>query len=137
MVKMAISVDFRQRVVDSYNSNEGSYEAVAARFKVGVCSVRRWVGLSRETGSVEKRPHKGRQAKISPDQLPCLKALVLEKPDRTVEELKNIWVIQTGIEMHRSSLLRALYRLKMTVKKRRSEPRSVTKKKFNGNAQSS
>jgi len=117
---MAISVDFRKRVVDAYKNGEGGYEALASRFKIGICSVRRWVGLYRETGSLEKRPHKGRTAKIKPEQLPQLEALVHEKPDRTVEEIRSIWVVRTGVEMHRSSVVRALKRLKMRLKKRHS-----------------
>jgi transposase len=124
---MAISVDFRQRVVDAYKNREGGYDVIASRFSIGVCSVRRWVALYRETGALEKRPHKGRMAKIKQEQLPQLEALINEKPDRTVEEIKNIWVVKTGVEMHRSSIVRAVQRLNMTLKKRPSAPVKETR----------
>jgi len=131
---MALSTDIRERVVRAYAGNEGGYEALAARFSVGICSVRRWVGLQKETGSVEKRPHKGRQAKILSEQLPELEALVIEKPDRTAEELKEVWMHKNGVELHRSSMVRALQRLKMTVKKRPFAQASGTKSPSSKNA---
>jgi putative transposase len=131
---MALSTDIRERVVQAYASNEGGYEALAVRFSIGICSVRRWVGLHKETGSVEKRPHKGRQAKISVEQLPELEALVIERPDRTAEELKAIWMSKNGIELHRSSMLRALQRLKLTIKKRPSAQANGTKSRSSKNA---
>lgn len=131
---MALSTDIRERVVRAYADSEGGYEALAARFSIGICSVRRWVRLYKETGSVEKRPHKGRQAKILAEQLPELEALVIEKPDRTTEELKELWNRKNSVELHRSSIVRALQRLKMTVKKRPFTQASETKSLSNKNA---
>lgn len=128
---MALPIELRERVVRAYNGREGGYEEIAARFCVGICSVRRWVALHRDTGSTEKRPHKGRKAKISIEELPELEALVLEKPDRTAEELTQIWIKNKKVEMHRSSLVRALIKLKMTVKKRHFLRPKETKNPFN------
>lgn len=130
---MALSIDLRERVVKAYISNEGGYEAIAERFNIGICSVRRWVALQKETGRLETRPHKGRQAKIPQQQLPELEALVLEKSDRTTEELKNLWIERKGVSMHASSVLRALKRLGMTVKKRPFGQRNATKSRFKKN----
>lgn len=124
---MALSVDLRTRVVQAYQNKEGGYQQIADRFGIAICSVRRWVALKRENGAVNKRPHKGRQAKISAEQLPQLEALVEAKPDRTALELSHQWSNMHNIEIHRSSMVRALQRLKMTVKKRPSEPQNETK----------
>ena len=39
----AYPVSFRLRVVDAYESGEGSYATLAARFVVGTATVKRWV----------------------------------------------------------------------------------------------
>ena len=52
----AYPVPFRLRVVDAYESGEGSYATLAARFVVGTATVKRWVAQQRRDGHVAPKP---------------------------------------------------------------------------------
>ena len=83
---MALSIDLRERVASAYEAGNGSYEELAENFGVAICSVRRWVALLRETGSVRKRSAPGAVPRIKDCQLVELVQLVEEKPDRGLNE---------------------------------------------------
>ena len=124
---MALSIDIRNRIITAYEAGEGGYQKIANRFKVGICSVRRLVALRRETGGVEARRHGGgTEPKIPNDKLPDLISLVQEKPDRTAEELRLEWQKKYGTKLGRSSMVRALRRAKLSLKKRPFAPLNVT-----------
>jgi transposase len=115
---MALSIDIRSRIIAAHEAGEGGYQKIASRFKVGICSVRRLVALKRETGGVEPRQHGGGiEPKIPNNRLPDLISLVQEKPDRTAEELRSEWQKKYGIKLGRSSVIRALRRAKLSLKK--------------------
>jgi len=131
-----ISIDFRRRVVDAYNSGEGGYKKIAERFKISWNSVRRWVALQKRTNSLEPLPHKtGPDPKISQAQWPKLISFVAEKPDRTISELAEEWNRRFGTKIHASSMGRALRRAGLHLKKRHlgqqngTAPMSLRKKK--------
>lgn len=115
---MALSIDLRERVAASYEAGNGSYEEIAEDFGVAICSVRRWVGLLRETGSVQKRCAPGAVPRIKDCQLVELVQLVEEKPDRGLNELCVVWQERFDVTVSKSSMDRALARANMTLKKR-------------------
>ena len=51
----AYPVSFRTRVVDAYESGEGSYATLAQRFVVGTATVKRWVAQRRREGRESMR----------------------------------------------------------------------------------
>src|SRR5687768_16493667 len=74
--------DLRLRVVETYENGEDTVEDVAARFRVGPASLKRWVWLWRATGSVEpKRRAGGRPPKMSGECDIVLGELVAAQPD--------------------------------------------------------
>lgn len=104
--------------MDAYRRGEGTYRAIAERFGLGEASVNRFLRRHREDGTVERRARGGGMvAKIGQEELPSLRALVAEKPDRTAEELKDEWSRRFGVVMSRSAMVRALQRAGLTVKK--------------------
>ena len=52
-------MSFRIRVVNAYESGEGSYATLAMRFVVGTATVKRWVAQQRRDGHVEPKPKAG------------------------------------------------------------------------------
>ncbi len=127
---MALSSDIRSRIIAAYKSKEGGYQRIADRFSVGICSVRRLVRLERETGDIKCRHHGARKSpKITSEQLSDLVALVKEKPDRTAEELMIEWQKRYQVELSRSSMVRALNRAGLSLKKRPFERSSVILKR--------
>ena len=115
---MAVSVDLRQRVVDSYLRGEGSYVAVATRFCVGEASVARWVKQYRETGSLApKSGPRGYPAVLSGENLEKLKALVAEERGRDQAELVALMWQRHEIKTSTSAISRALIKHRISRKK--------------------
>jgi len=67
-------IALRERVVEAYERGEGSYAKVAAKFRLGEATVRRWVSRFRDVGHV--KPHKkkggGRRSDISVKELEAI-----------------------------------------------------------------
>ena len=117
----AISNDLRERIVARYLQEGESYDSVAEHFQVGRATVNRVVNRFRRTGSVEPSPRGGGNPPwIGEDQLPRLRTLVAEKPDRTADELAQEWCKRFGAALSRSSMVRALARAGLSIKKSRS-----------------
>ena len=113
-----LSKDLRERIVNAYEQKEGGYKKLAKIFKVGVCSVRRFVALKKATNSISPKPHaSGPQPKITNAQTSLLKMIIAEKPDRTLPEITVEWNKRNGTNVHRSSVSRALLRAGITLKK--------------------
>ena len=89
--------------------------AVAALFKVGEASLRRWKRLKRKTGSVAPEKHAGGpEFRVGIEHEPVIRQLVDEKPDAFLEELSHEFVQRTGRACSTSSMDRALRRLGIT-----------------------
>lgn len=131
----AISNDLRARIVDRILRHGETYDVVAAYFQVGSATVNRVVNRYRRTGSFEPLPRGGGNPPwIGDDELPRLRALVAEKPDRTADELAREWTQRFGAALSRSSMVRALKRAGLSVKKSRSaRPSTIVRtSKFDG-----
>lgn len=120
-----LSKDLRERIVNSYEQREGGYKKLAKIFKVAVNSVRRFVELKRTTNSLApKPPAGGRAPNITQDQVPLLKEIIAEKPDRTLPEITIEWNKRNSTNIHCSSVDRAIRRAKITFKKNVSRVRA-------------
>ena len=120
------SIEIRERAVRAYETGEGSFETVAARFGLGRRTLQEWVALYRETGSVEPRPKGG--GNPSPVDIEALEQALRDRPDAIVEELKRMHNarVQKKARVHRSSILRALHRRGYVFKKNVPGPQSKT-----------
>jgi transposase len=109
------SMDLRQRVAEAADRKEGSWRQLARRFKVSLSFVTRLLGLRRQTGSVAPRPHRGgRRPALDEAGHQCLRALLREQPDLTLDELCQ----RLGQGCSRMAVWRALRKLKITRKKK-------------------
>jgi transposase len=118
----------RARAVHAYEAGNDSYALVATRFEVGVASLQRWVRRQRTTGAVDPLAKGGGWR--SPVDRALLEALVKERPDRTTEELTRAYNQRAArsARVHRSSVLRALQRLRYVFKKNdRGRPSSIVR----------
>ena len=121
---MAISVEIRQRAVSCYLRGEGSYEVIAARFSVGIASLKRWVKQYQETGSLQpKSGPRGRKPVLHGENLEKLKALVAEDCSRDQLKLVELLWSRHQIKSSTSAVSRALIRNQITRKKPRREQR--------------
>lgn len=124
----ALSVDLRERAVRAYRNGEGTQKEVAQRFGIGEASLRRWLRLEEETGSVAPRLdyRRGPPRKIDVVQLAALEELLGEHSDATNEELAELLAVKTGLSVSASSISRALALLGWTRKKNASSPRKAS-----------
>lgn len=81
---MAYSIDLRTRVV-SYVESGGSRLSASRIFRVGERTVRNWINLRRETGSVSCRPHGG--GFVSKVDSTKFKQYIADNPDKTLQEI--------------------------------------------------
>ncbi len=123
----AYPIELRQRVFDAYEAGEGSIEAIAVRFKVSPGFVKKLLRHHRQTGSLQPRPHGGGNPRAIDEQgEAALLELLEERNDRILIELTSLLRDRYGIHASLSSVDRALRRMGITRKKRRSGPPSRT-----------
>jgi len=117
-------MDLRERVVDAVAG--GMPQAVAGRtFGVGRATVRRWVDR-RRAGDLRPAPVGGSAPRIGPGDAAALRAQVAAAPDATLAEHAERWGREQGVRVSLWAVDRALTRLGITRKKRRSTPASGT-----------
>lgn len=120
----AVSLEVRQLVVDAYERGVGSHEHIAELFGVSPASSRRWVRQWLETGDLGVTYlRSGPIALVPAEDLDALREFVLAgRADWTNEQLKDAWAAHKNISMSRSAMVRALGKLGLPLKKRRSSP---------------
>ncbi|MBH8564002.1 transposase [Nostoc sp. CENA67] len=112
------STDLRQRVINAYESKQGSQRQLAERFQVSVSFIKRLIRRYRDTGQVTSLPHGGGAiAKIRNSSLAVIEQLVDEQPDAILEELCSGFAAKSGVEVSVTTMHRAVQRLKLTTKK--------------------
>ena len=115
------SLDLRQRILAAVDDGTMTRPQIAKLFSVSAAWIRRLVQRRRETGSIEPFAHHGGpKPKLNEAHLECLRELVRQKPDATLEELRG----QLGAPAGVMTICRALKRLQLPLKKSRSGPPS-------------
>jgi transposase len=110
-----LSNDLRERIVAAVDRREGSRRQIAARFAVDVSCITRLLQLRRRTGSIDPRPHGGgRPPALDRDGLERLRRLVAQRPDATLQQLRQ----ELGVGGSIMIVFRALKRLGITRKKK-------------------
>lgn len=109
------SDDLRIRIIGAIERGEESWRQIARRFDVHVSFVIRLVRSYRETGTVQPRPHGGgRKPALGPEQLERLRELLRDRPDATLEELRQA----LGASCSTMAIVGALKKLGLTRKKK-------------------
>jgi transposase len=101
-----LSQDLRERIVAAVDDHEGSRRAIARRFQVDVSCITRWLRLRRQTGSLQPRPRGGgKPPTLDRAGLERLRSLVQERPDATLDELRqhlnlsgSVMIVWRGLE---------------------------------------
>jgi transposase len=127
------SLDLRQRILAAVDEGTSSRPQIAKLFCVSASWVRRLVQRRRETGSIEPLAHHGGpKPKLDQGHLEHLRALVREKPDATLAELRG----RLGSPASVMTICRALKRLELPLKKSPSGLPSRTARTSRGSAPS-
>ncbi|HEX3988662.1 MAG TPA: IS630 transposase-related protein, partial [Verrucomicrobiae bacterium] len=89
-MRKTISLDLRQRIIDSYDQKEGNREEVARRFRVSLGMVKKLLQQRRHTGDLRPRHrHSGRRPTLVQSHRQKLRELLARKPDLTLEEMRQ------------------------------------------------
>lgn len=119
------SADLRSRILAAVDGGIPA-RTVAARFQVSVSYIYKALGRRTATGETEARLQRNHQELKLAAQHDAIKAEVAQRPDVTLNELRA-WLAAThGVAASLGLMHRTLARLGLTLKKRRSGPRSRT-----------
>jgi transposase len=124
------SKELRREVLAACDRGEGT-RAVALRFKCSESWVRRVKQERRELGKTAPLLTRRRTPKWEPLRQRML-AIVAARPDLTLQELKD----ELETSLSRSTLCVALQKLRLTLKKKSSEPPSNSGPTFKSGARS-
>jgi transposase len=116
-----ISFDLRERIVASYDKEEGTREEIARRFGVSLGLVKKLLAQRKRLGDIGPQHHRsGRKARIVGSHRRRLRELVMQKPDLTLKQLR------AGAELDCSlpAIHYVLQAMGLTYKKRLSAPAS-------------
>lgn len=109
----AYSMDLRVRVMADVDHGLPTVEA-AKKYSVSQGWIRKLKRFRRNTGSFAARTQRVSHATKLDAELPRLEKLVQERPDATLDELRQALGVQVGL----ATVWRALNRLQMTFKKK-------------------
>lgn len=117
----AYSLEFRRKIIKVYEAESISQRKLAKRFGVALSFVQKLLKQYRETDSIAPKT-RTRQTppKLTAEHLAVLRRLVEVQNDATLEELRVQLAAETDVLVSRSTIDRALKKLELTVKKRRS-----------------
>lgn len=120
------SLDLRQKIVDSYENNEGSIRQLAKRFKVSPDCVRRLLKRFYEEGTIEPKSYSGgNQPLLQRQYLEVLTTLVEEDNDATLSQLAQRLEAQTNLSVSNSTISRGITKLNLTRKKNSQSSRGL------------
>ena len=126
-----LSVDLRERILASYDNEEGTRAQIGARYRVSLGMVKKLLQQRRRTGDIAPGHHRsGRKALILPAHHRQMRLLLSRKPDLTLKELRGALELECSLP----AIHYALERMGLTYKKRHSVPANKTAPTSRGRA---
>ena len=115
----AYSIDFRQKILDTYHTEPISQKAIAKRFSVALSFVQKLLKqYRRDTKNITPRTDRcGVKGKLNAEQLLILAQLIEVNNDATLEELRYLLYEKIGFSVSRATIGRMIKLLGITVKK--------------------
>jgi transposase len=114
----AYSIDFRQKILDTYHDEPISQKAIAKRFCVALSFVQKLLKQYRETKNITPRTDRcGVKGKLNGEQLLIWAELIETNNNATLEELRYLLYGRIGFSVSRSTIGRMIKLLDITVKK--------------------
>ena len=118
-----LSLDLRERILASYDQEEGTREQIASRYRVSLGMVKKLLQQRRDTGDIRPRHrYSGRKPKILGSHRLQMRKLLDKKPDQTLKELRSAMQLSCSLP----ALHYVLKAMGLTYKKRHSTPASRT-----------
>ena len=126
-----LSQDLKQRIVDSVLEENVSQAATARRLMVSESTVSRTIIDYRERGTVAPRAYRrGPKPSLEDEHFEWIRARMEESPFLSTYELAPLFrEAFPALQVHRSTILRALHRIGLSVKKRPASRPSDSRKR--------
>jgi len=126
-----LSLDLRERILASYDNEEGNREEVAARYRVSLGMVKKLLQQRRRTGEIAACHHRsGRKPRILPAHCRQMRVFLGKKADMTLKELRAAMELECSL----TAIHYALEKMGLTFKKRHSAPASKIDRTSRGRA---
>ena len=117
------SLDLRERILASYDNQEGTRAEIAHRFRVSLGLVKKLLQQRRHTSDIAPRHRfSGRKPMIVAAHRSQLRALLVRKNDLTLKEMRAA----AGLRCSLQAINVVLGKMGLTYKKRHSAPASKT-----------
>ena len=114
-----LSLDLRERILASYDHEEGTRDQVAHRYRVSLGMVKKLLQQRRCTGDIRPRHRfSGRKPLILASHRHQMRTLLSQKPDLTLQELRAAVALSCTLP----AIHYALEKMGLTYKKRHSVP---------------
>ena len=118
-----LSLDLRERILASYDNDEGTRAQVARRYRVSLGMVKKLLQQRRRTGNLAPRHRfSGRKPLILPSHQQQMRRLLDHQPDLTLPELRQA----AGLRCTLPAIHYVLKKMGLTYKKRHSAPANKT-----------
>jgi transposase len=118
-----LSLDLRERILASYDHQEGTRDEMATRYRVSLGMVKKLLQQRRRTGQIGPRhQYSGRKPMIVEVHRRQLRSFLSHKPDMTLKELRQAVALQCSLP----AIHYTLEKMGLTYKKRHSEPVNKT-----------
>ena len=128
-----LSLDLRERILTSYDNDEGTRAEIAHRFCVSLGMVKKLLQQRRRTGDIAPR-HRfaGRKPMIVAAHRTQMRSLLAKKNDLTLKELRQAMELRCSLQ----AINVVLGKMGLTYKKRHCVPVSKTVQTSRGRADS-
>ena len=124
-----LSLDLRERILASYDHQEGTRDQIARRYGVSLGMVKKLLQQRRRTGDIGPRHRfSGRKPIILPTHHGHMRRLLARQPDLTLKELRAAVELKCSLP----AIHYALAKMGLTYKKRRFGPVSRTARTLRG-----
>jgi transposase len=124
-----LSLDLRERILVSYDKEQGTREQIAQRYGVSLGMVKKLLQQRRRTGDIGARHrYSGRKPCIVAAHRQQLRQLLIRKPDMTLREMREAAALDCTLP----AIHYALEKMGLTYKKRRSGPANKTARILRG-----
>jgi transposase len=118
-----LPLDTRKKILSVYDTGQYTRQEVADRFLVSLGMVKKLLSQRKATGDIAPRHHySGNKPKITAAHRQRLADMVRERPDKTLEELRNA----LGVPCSLPAIHYVLKDQELSFKKRRSSPPNKT-----------
>ena len=114
------SLDLRIKAVQAYEEGEGTQQEIAQQFGIGARTLKEWIFLKKEVGSVhpKKHIHRGPLPIIDEKGLSFIKRVIENKPDVLISSIQESYEKKFKVGASQSMISRALKKLNLRRKKK-------------------